>query len=165
MNIKIPILYPIIIQNILGYFYPDVVNIQSRNRETLDLHGKRLGDYLKQPHASSEGRPVWRQDGGCHVLSYNDQGEWEVSRTDWVVTKKGATTVSAAMKTETTGLDRIPSSGWMMWDSKQWKPDMELQVLGRLNFVGVPFQSVTCRIQLPRIDHHIHQRTNKQQHA
>ena len=137
---KVTLFYHIITQHILGYFYPDIVTVQSKNQETRDLHGSRLGDYLRERGRYSKGSPVWKQQGGDHVLSYND---WK----EWVVSREGNKDM-AGIKTETMGSDKIPSSGWMIWDSKQWKPDKELKVLGWLIFPLISFTfHVDCHFQ------------------
>ena len=132
--------HPFLTQTILGYNYPDIVTVQSKTQETRDLHGSRLGDYLRERGRYSKDKPVWKQQDGDHVLSYNDSKEWVVSRED--------NKDMAGMKTETMGSDRIPSSGWIIWVSKRWKSDKELQVLGWLIFLS--FLSLSMSHPLPR---------------
>ena len=81
---------------------------------------------MREPGRYSKGLPVWKQQDGDHVLSYND---WK----EWVVSREGNKDM-AGIKTETMGSDRIPSSGWIIWVSERWKSDKELQVLGWLIF-------------------------------
>ena len=131
--------YPFVMK-CLGYFYPDIVTVQSRNQETIDVHRSRLGDYLRERGRYSKGLPVWEQKDGDHVLSYNDQKEWEVSQKDWVDSQEG-TTLAAGIKTSVTGLQRIPPSGWLTWHSNRWKNDAEMKVIGRLNFVSQSFKT------------------------
>ena len=89
---------------------------------------------MREPGRYSKGEPVWKQQGGDHVLFYNDGKEW-------VVSQEGNRDM-AGIKTEPMESGRIPSSGWMIWDSKQWTPDKELKVLGWLNFFLSPFMSL-----------------------
>ena len=115
--------------------------MQSKTQETRDLHGSRLGDYLRDPGKHSKDKPVWKQKDGDHVFVHDAGcGAWVVSPKDY----KDMT----GIKTGIMGSDRIPSSGWIIWDSKRWKSDKELQVLGWLIFLS--FLSLSMSHPLPR---------------
>ena len=113
---------------IAGPSYPSSLTVSTTSQDITRSVRDCLGVYQIQTGLSHHGRPVWRKTGGSDTryLHYSNDGYWTIG--------DDYTSGGAWIKSEQSGLESVPETGWkvdVLGLGLIWKSDQGLRVVAQ----------------------------------